>query len=306
MAQLTYDQVKQLWIDAGGNPAWAPVAAGLAYGESGWRTDAVNPNSPDYGLWQLTYAGNLNERRRAMYGAPEQLLQNPAAQAQAVVKEYGPNLEFVRIGFGGGGDMSKADVFYQVWSAKTGGTLTPANDADTLNWIGHILSDPRGGGAGGTLPNATGDAIAGGAVEGATTAADSTKHGCSVNPGGFSVLGSGKIGTRCQIKALAGGLIVGVGVTLVVTGAVLVAMQTGVGKSAANSVTGLVPGGGLIKSLGGSSSRFPRVTAETEQESRANYDARNPSPERQQATRRARSGNLGVSSFTMDDLADMF
>jgi len=101
-----------------------------------------------------------------------------------------------------------------------------------------------------------------------------------------------------------------VGFSLLVTGAILVAMSTRTGSKAVGAAAGLVPGGSVLKSLGrgGSSrTRLPRITAETEAESRANYDARNPSPARQEATRRARSGNLGVTSYTMDDLAsDLF
>jgi hypothetical protein len=102
--------------------------------------------------------------------------------------------------------------------------------------------------------------------------------------------------------------LVGVGVSVMVTGAILLAMNTKAGKTAADVATGLIPGGGAVKALRnrGGKNRFPKVTAETRQESRAAFDARNPSPARQEAERKARSGNLGARSFSMDDLADMF
>lgn len=305
MAQLTYDQVKQLWIDAGGSEQWAPLAAGLAYGESGWRTDAVNPNSPDYGLWQLTYAGNLNEDRTRKYGTPEQLMADPALQARAVVAEYGPRLEFVKTGFGGApGRPETGDVIYQIWQGWSGGTYQAPGDAEVRRWTASTLSDPRGGGPGGTAPEATGDSSGNG---GGTTAATAERYGCAAGNSGVDLPFGGKVGTKCQIKALAGGLLVAAGISLMVTGAILVATQTKVGKAAAGIASNAIPGGGIVRGLRGSGSQFPRVTAETEAESRANYDARNPSPARVEATRRARSGNLGTMSYTMDDLAsDLF
>jgi len=307
MAQLTYDQVKQLWIDAGGNPQVAPLAAGLAYGESGLRTDAVNSSSPDYGLWQLTYAGNLGPDRTRKYGTPQQLMADPLAQARAVVAEYGSNLELVRTGFGGApGQPETADTIYRIWQAWNGGTQQAPPDELVRRWIGSTLSAPKSGGA---APNPADIAADGSTVVGATVSGPGG-DGCNAGSKGSELpLVSGRIGSACQLKALSGGLLVGVGFALFVTGAVLVAMNTRTGSKAVGAAAGLVPGGSALKSLGRGSSRtrLPRITAETEAESRANYDARNPSPARQEATRRARSGNLGVTSYTMDDLAsDLF
>lgn len=53
---LTFDQLKTLWVQAGGNPAAAAVAAAVALAESGGRPDAFNGNggkSQDRGLWQI-------------------------------------------------------------------------------------------------------------------------------------------------------------------------------------------------------------------------------------------------------------
>lgn len=53
---MTPEEIKQLWIAAGGNPQSAPLAAAIAMAESGGRPDATNTNrsgSVDRGLWQI-------------------------------------------------------------------------------------------------------------------------------------------------------------------------------------------------------------------------------------------------------------
>jgi hypothetical protein len=52
----TFEQLKALWVQAGGNPAASAVAAAVALAESGGRPDAFNGNggrSQDRGLWQI-------------------------------------------------------------------------------------------------------------------------------------------------------------------------------------------------------------------------------------------------------------
>lgn len=57
MAQYSYAQLKQLWIQNGGNPLVADIAAAVAMAESGGRSDAINSSnsdgSTDRGLWQI-------------------------------------------------------------------------------------------------------------------------------------------------------------------------------------------------------------------------------------------------------------
>lgn len=56
MADYTYAQLKQLWIQNGGNPAAADIAAAVALAESGGNASASNTNSNgsiDRGLWQI-------------------------------------------------------------------------------------------------------------------------------------------------------------------------------------------------------------------------------------------------------------
>lgn len=313
MAQLSFKQVEDLWIAAGGDPGWAPLMAGIAQMESGLNTQAVNPNSStqDYsvGLWQINYYGYLRESRTARYGTPEELLADPMKQARAAVDLFGSNGVGLKSGWGGGDNINNADIMYRVWAAK--GAPQKPDEETILGWLRSINVTPRYAAGDYTIPEPGSGSYApgsGGAVEGATTV-ESEKSGCNKGSKGSELpLVSGRIGSACQLKALTGGLLVGVGVVLVVTGAVLVAMNTSTGKKAVNTASGLIPGGGLIKSFAGSNGtpKLPRINAETRAESRANFDARNPSPERQNATRKARSGNLGARSFTMDDLAEMF
>jgi hypothetical protein len=308
--KLSYDGVKQLLIRNGANPSWAPLLAGIAASESGYWTDKLNPVAPDYsvGLWQINYfKGNLPSGvyvdlltpRSQAYGTPQELLADPNKQAKAAIQIWGPNA--------GGSWAWNNNLVKEKWSAS--GSYGPPDDATVRRWVtevgfGDVLDTTQtleGGGSGG----------GGGSRSGVMTIADSDE-GCNKGSKGFSLSipltgGINGIGNACQLKALSGGLLVGVGVSLVIVGAVLVAMNTGAGKTAVNAASNLIPGGGLLKSIaGGSTPKLPRVTAATRAESRANYDARNPSPERQEATRKARSGNLGVTSYTMDDLADMF
>ena len=54
----TFDQLEQLWIQAGGSQEWAPTMAAIAYGaESGGNPDATNPSGAT-GLWQIEVPGS--------------------------------------------------------------------------------------------------------------------------------------------------------------------------------------------------------------------------------------------------------
>jgi hypothetical protein len=70
-------QLKTLWIRAGGNRAFAPIAVAVALAESGGAVNAINHNtdgSTDRGLWQINSVhGNLSTF-------------DPLANAKAAVK----------------------------------------------------------------------------------------------------------------------------------------------------------------------------------------------------------------------------
>ena len=56
MAQYSFKQLEQLWVQAGGNAAYSVIAAAIAMAESSGKSDASNFNTngtEDRGLWQI-------------------------------------------------------------------------------------------------------------------------------------------------------------------------------------------------------------------------------------------------------------
>ena len=78
MANLTYSQLEQLWIQAGGSPTLAPYAAATAIVESGGDPTAYN-SSGATGLWQIEYPGS------DVLGYSSAQLDNPLDNAKAAV-----------------------------------------------------------------------------------------------------------------------------------------------------------------------------------------------------------------------------
>lgn len=86
---FNFSQLQGLWVQAGGDPKWAPVMAAIAISESGGDNHALNdnPNTGDYsvGLWQINYYNGLAASRTARYGPASTLQQDPLANARAAV-----------------------------------------------------------------------------------------------------------------------------------------------------------------------------------------------------------------------------
>lgn len=84
---LSYSQIRQLWLQAGGNKAWSYVMAAVAMAESGGNPHAYHlnqNNSVDYGLWQIN----------SIHGYDPQKLYDPAYNAHAaksVFNSSGPS-----------------------------------------------------------------------------------------------------------------------------------------------------------------------------------------------------------------------
>jgi hypothetical protein len=78
MANLTYSQLEQLWIQAGGSPTLAPYAAATAIVESGGDPGAYNASGAT-GLWQIEYPGS------DVLGYSSAQLDNPLDNAKAAV-----------------------------------------------------------------------------------------------------------------------------------------------------------------------------------------------------------------------------
>ena len=86
---LGFGQLRQLWLQAGGDPAWADRMANIALRESRGNPGAQNLKYPDHsiGLWQINQLAH-----KGRYGNDQQLM-NPLANARAAVavfKAQGP------------------------------------------------------------------------------------------------------------------------------------------------------------------------------------------------------------------------
>lgn len=84
MAAYTYAQLEQLWINAGGSKATAPVAAAIAEAESGGDPQATNPvdnngTQTSWGLWQVS---------NGTHAQPVPNVLDPAVNAAQAVGKY--------------------------------------------------------------------------------------------------------------------------------------------------------------------------------------------------------------------------
>jgi Lysozyme like domain len=112
----TFDQLKQLWVDAGGDQKHAPLMAAIALAESGGRPQATNKNkngSIDRGLWQINSSHG--------WGASSFDPRANARQAVTVLRAQGP----------------------KAWSAFTNGSWA--------KFFPGATTQPQAGGLGGTL-----------------------------------------------------------------------------------------------------------------------------------------------------------
>lgn len=83
---LSFAQIQQLWISAGGSAATAPIAAAITMPEAGRRPGAVQAGQPyqttGWGLWQITPGNSVPSA-----GIDNQLLV-PLNNAKAAVAKY--------------------------------------------------------------------------------------------------------------------------------------------------------------------------------------------------------------------------
>ena len=209
MPVLTFDQIQSLWVQNGGNPAWAPLAAAIAVAESGGNTQSLNTNAStgDYsvGLWQINYFGNLLPSRTAAYGSPSSLQASPDAQAKAAVALSGNGANW---------GPWQGDPAWKAWQAH-GAPATPTKAALT-GW-GVSL-----GGAGGPSTGPTG-AAADASASGTTPGTGCTAKGKIFGVAGISF-------SYCQGKALVSGLLIGVGGVTFLTGT-LITIAWGLGHT---------------------------------------------------------------------------
>jgi len=263
--KLSYTDIQKLWIANGGPSGWAPLMAGIAIAESGGNAGILNstPSTGDYsvGLWQINYFGNLMSGRTAQYGSPTALANDPNGQAKAAIELFGN---------GAGIGNWKGDATYNAWVAA--GSPQQPSAAVVSPW----LSSTSGGGVSTTVtqPSANGQAGT-----------------CSAKGGGLDIFGA-HIGDACQLKALAGGLMVGLGGGVMLVGAVLIAAyglsHTGVGKAIAG-----VGSSGPVGKAAGAVKRG--AGAATPQARKDRSDEREAASQEPEDVRRARYRSEGFS-----------
>ena len=86
----SFAQLEGIWIQAGGNPAAAPIAAAVALAESGGNPSAHNGNAStgddSWGLWQVNMLGSMGAARRTQFGiTSNSQLTDPATNAKAAI-----------------------------------------------------------------------------------------------------------------------------------------------------------------------------------------------------------------------------
>lgn len=195
---LTFTQLEQLWTQNGGDPTWAPVAAGVALAESGGSTTAANRSDPaggSFGLWQINgvhapggvaNAGWVND----MY--------DPNANARAAIA------------------VSSNGTNWHPWEGDPVGNAQIQQDRPlSVSAIQSILSSS--GRTGGGLTGANAGALSAtqlGTIQ--PGACDSARY--FINAASFHFI------NECQLKALYGGALMVVGgLGLLVAGALLAA-----------------------------------------------------------------------------------
>lgn len=132
--------VINLWVDNGGDPSKAPIAAAIVFstenpsGNAGLVND--NPATQDYsvGLWQINYFGGLLAQRTSQFGSPEALASDPNLQAKAAISlsQNGQNWQ----------PWATADMGYPDYSQPVPGPLPGSRVANWLEKNGYALSFP--------------------------------------------------------------------------------------------------------------------------------------------------------------------
>lgn len=265
MTQLGYQDVTGLWQTAGGDPGWAPFMAAVAYGESNWNSTAWNPDAStldnSVGLWQINYFGSLAPSRTARYGAPAVLATDPLAQARAAVDIFGDN--------GAGIGAWANNPVVKIWKSA-GAPQKP--DAETVaGYIRKVAEERKSGDpfaivGGLSTSNVYGpmgpqggrditgpQGPQGGNVQGPGIGCQYGSDGAKLSLPVVGTVAKG-IGNACQVKALSSGLLIGLGGSMLIAGAVLLVAALAAGTKAGQTAAGIAgtalggPGAGRLAS----------------------------------------------------------
>lgn len=145
MAKYTYAQLEGLWIQAGGNKAFAPLAAAIAMAESAGNSSASNHNSNgsiDRGLWQIN----------SVHGSLSTF--DPLANAKAAVKisSNGKNWHpWVTYNSGAYKKFLKGNVPPGTVSVGAGASTLGIEETDAIpgmDWLGKLPSTLTGAASG--------------------------------------------------------------------------------------------------------------------------------------------------------------
>ena len=163
MTTYTFAQLEELWIQAGGSQALAPLMAGVAEVESGGNPQAYNPSGAS-GLWQIEIpvnasyvpggAGNVfnaqdNAKaavalsKNTMAGIQANWLAfEPAGAAEAIAKKNGGTVPSTGSLPGAGNTQGVATGSTTSPSGSTGGTTSdpnaPTSSSDLTGLLGPI------------------------------------------------------------------------------------------------------------------------------------------------------------------------
>lgn len=196
MTTYTYAQLEQLWINAGGPPAQAPVAAAIAEAESRGNSAAINAadnngTQTSWGLWQVS---------NGTHAQPVPNILDPAVNAQQAVAKY-----------------KGAGNAFTPWGTYTSGAYKAFASGSTT-------PDPN-------VPAGTAAATLTAAQQaGASTCLIGFNSPSVLGLGGGTVC----IISKAQMRVLAGGLLILAGGSLCALGAVLI-VGTGLGSSRARA-----------------------------------------------------------------------
>lgn len=150
MTTLSNTQIQQLWIQNGGNPQAAPIAAAIAQAESGGNSLALNnnPSTGDYsvGLWQTNYYGSLLASRTKDYGSPAALQADPNLQAQSAVGISGNGSSWTPWStYNSGAYLQYLNGATTTSSTASGGTVGSSQPIATIGNLSQLGTNPAAG-----------------------------------------------------------------------------------------------------------------------------------------------------------------
>jgi hypothetical protein len=215
MANYTYTQLEQLWLNAGGSPALAPLAAGIAMVESSGNPQAYNPSGAS-GLWQIEIPinqGHVPGGAANVFNAQDNaaaavslsgntlggltsnwLAFEPAGAAQAIAKQNGGTTPGTGTVQGVQGNVPGVSAPGAIPSGAVSLSAFPL-PSDTLSLgaanqaVAQSLTSPASGGGGG------------GGGSSATGGTGGTNNSPAVTIGGFPVPGFGTVGQAAGTAA---------------------------------------------------------------------------------------------------------